>query len=100
MQYITLEEIKQQLRIDDLFADDDNLLIGLGDAAESFMQAHLGFALDDLAAENGGNLPDALKRALLLFVSYEYDNDGSGETRDIPQSFWIMCKPWQKLFVC
>lgn len=95
MQYITLEEIKQQLRIDDLFADDDTLLTGLGDSAESFIQAHLNCALDDIAAENSGVLPEALHQALLMFVSYLYDNDGSGEVKDIPNSFWILCKPWQ-----
>lgn len=95
MQYITLAQIKQQLRIDSLFADDDVLLTGLGDSAESFLQAHLNVALDDVVAENSGELPKSLERALLMLVSYLYDNDGSGETREIPNSFWILCKPWQ-----
>lgn len=95
MQYITLAQIKQQLRIDSLFADDDTLLNDLGDSAESFLQGHLNCSLDDIAAENSGTLPEALTRALLMLVSYLYDNDGSGDNRELPNSFWILCKPWQ-----
>lgn len=95
MNYITLEQIKKQLRIDELFADDDELLEGLGDAAESFLEAHLNVSLDDVTAENSGDLPKALVQALLMYVSYLYDNDGSGETREIPNAFWVLCKPWQ-----
>ena len=96
MQYLTLEEIKRQIRVDSLFADDDQLLLDLGDSAESFMAAHLNRSLDDIAANNSGELPSAIKRALLMLVSYTYDNDGSGETREIPTSVWVLCKPWQK----
>lgn len=95
MNYITLEQIKAQLRIDELFADDDALLEGLGDAAESFLEAHLNCPLDDITAENSGELPKALVQALLMYVSYLYDNDGSGETREIPNAFWILCNPWK-----
>jgi hypothetical protein len=47
-------------------------------------------------AENGGELPKCLYQALLLLVDYSYDNSGSGESREVPNAFWILCKPYQK----
>ena len=79
MTYLTLEDIKYQLRIDADFTEDDTLLETLGDAAENFLESHLNCALDDIVAENSGEFPKALYQALLIFVSYSYDNDGSGE---------------------
>jgi len=95
MNYLTLETIKQQLRIDSSFANDDSLLEALGNSAEDFLQAHLNNALDDIAADNSGSLPDALMQALKIMVDYLYDESGSGESRDVPQAFWILSKPYQ-----
>ena len=96
MTYLTIEAIKQQLRIDANFTLDDVLLESLGDGAENFLEAHLNIALDDVCAENSGYLPDALYRALLILVSYLYDNDGSGENKEIPNAFWVLCAPYKK----
>lgn len=96
MQYITLEDIHKQLRLEDGFTEDDTLLEGYGDSAEDLLQSHLNQALDDVVAENGGEFPKALWAALLMLVDYLYDNAGSGESRDIPNAFWILCKPYQK----
>lgn len=97
MNYLTIEEIHQQLRMDpSISTEDDQLLTGIGDGAENFLENHLDRALDDIAAENGGELPSALKQALLLMVDYLYDNSGSGENREIPNSFWILVTPWKK----
>ena len=95
MRFLTLEMIKKQLRIDDFFADDDILFENLGNASESFLESHLNCALDDIVAENSGELPETLLQALLVFVSYLYDNDGSGDTKDVPQAFWVLAKPYQ-----
>jgi hypothetical protein len=32
----------------------------------------------------------------LIFVSYSYDNDGSGENREVPNAFWILAAPFKK----
>ena len=96
MTYLTIEAIKQQLRIDVNFTLDDVLLESLGDGAENFLEAHLNIALDDVCADNSGYLPDALYRALLILVSYLYDNDGSGENKEIPNAFWVLCAPYKK----
>ena len=96
MNYLTIEEIKRQLRIDQDWTEDDELLVGLGDAAESFTEAHLNNSLQEITAQYAGELPPAIHRAMLLLVSYYYDNDGSGEQRPVPQAYFIMTKPWQK----
>lgn len=96
MNYLTLEDIKYQLRIDADFTEDDTLLETLGDAAENFLESHLNCALDDIVAENSGEFPKALYQALLIFVSYSYDNDGSGENREVPNAFWILAAPFKK----
>lgn len=95
MNYITLNEIKQQCRIDSTFTADDDLLTDIGNGAEDFVQSHLNTQLDDITAENGGELPVAIKRAILMLVSYMYDNDGSGHNEDVPQAFWILLNPYK-----
>jgi len=96
MNYLSLEDIKRQCRIDASWTEDDDLLEGLGDAAESFTEAHLNNSLEEITAQNSGELPSSIYRAMLLLVSYYYDNDGSGDQRPLPQAYFIMVKPWQK----
>ena len=95
MQYLDLVAIKQQLRIDPDFTTDDALLESLGDGAEDFLQSHLNCQLDDIVANNSGYLPAALNNALLMLVSYLYDNDGAGEMKEIPNAFWVLCAPYK-----
>lgn len=95
MNWLTTEEIKKQCRIEDWFTEDDDMLIDIGDGAENYLENYLDQALDDIAAENGGELPKALKRALLMLVSYLYDNDGSGDTKDVPQAFFVLTLPFK-----
>lgn len=96
MTYLTIDAIKQQLRIDANFTLDDVLLESLGDSAEEFLEAHLNIALDDVCADNSGYLPKSLYQALLMFVDYSYDNSGSGENKEIPNAFWVLCAPYKK----
>lgn len=94
MNYLTLEEIKHQCIIESEFKEDDTYLEALGDAAEDFVQAHINCMLDDVTADNGGELPSSLRQALLIIVDYLYDNRGSGDNHDIPPAFYVLCKPW------
>lgn len=96
MRYITLEQIKANARIEPDFHEDDALLESIGDGAESYLEAHLNQELDDIVAENSGELPIALCRALLLMVDYLYDNSGSGETKPVPQAYFILTAPWKR----
>lgn len=100
MRYLTLEDIKQQLRMDLGFTDDDALLETYGDAAEDFVEQHLNRALDDICADNSGELPKNIKAALLMLVDYLYDHSGGGQNEDIPNAFWILMKTKQKYAVC
>lgn len=95
MIYITLDQIKKQLRIEPDFTEDDELLTLYGDSAEEHLAAHLNCSLDDIAAENSGELPKSLVNALLIYVDFMYDNTGSGENREIPQAYWILTNPWK-----
>lgn len=94
MTYLTLNEIKQQIIIEQEWHEDDELLEALGDAAEDFVQAHINQSLDDVAADNAGDLPKALKQALLIMCDYLYDNRGSGDNHEIPEAFYVLCKPY------
>ena len=95
MNYITLDQIKKQLRIEPYFTEDDELLTLYGESAEEHLAAHLNCSLDDIAAENSGELPKSLVNALLIYVDFMYDNTGSGENRAIPQAYWILTNPWK-----
>ena len=96
MNYLNLDIIKKQLRIEEDFDEDDTLLESIGDGAESFLEAHLNESLDNIAADNGGDLPYALFTTLLLLVSYLYDNDGSGDNKEVPNAFFILAAPFKK----
>ena len=101
MQYIDLQEIKYQLRMDPSFTADDELLQIYGDAAEEFVEQHLNCALDDICAENSGELPKNIRAAMLMMVDYLYDHSGSGDRDiEIPNAFWILLKTQQKYAVC
>lgn len=96
MNYLDIDIIKKQCRIDADFTEDDELLSLYGDSAEDFLSQHLNCALDDICAENGGELPKNLINAMLIYVDYLYDNSGSGENREVPNAFWILAAPFKK----
>lgn len=99
MNYLDLKQIKQQCRIDSWFTDDDEMLESIGDGAESFLENYLDTPLDDITAENGGELPKTLERALLMLCDYLYDASGSGDTKEIPKSFFMLALPYKKYSV-
>ena len=97
MNYLNLDIIKKQLRMDASFTDDDDLLTLYGDSVEAFVEQHLNCALDDITAENSGELPKNIINAMLLLVDYLYDHSGSGDRDiEIPNSMWILLAPWKK----
>lgn len=93
MQYLTLDEIKQQCVVDLDYHDDDDFLTMIGDSAEEMTSQLLDCSLDQLAAENG-DLPAGLKHALRMLVDYFYScQRGSGEgVPDVPQAIQMMIK--------
>lgn len=77
---LKMEEIKLQLRLDDDFSDEDELLELLGKAAQSrtenFLNRKLYATADDRPADDPDGLviSDDVKLALLLLVSHFYEN--------------------------
>lgn len=94
MNYLTIDEIKEQLIIDKDFTDDDNLLNRLGLTAEQLVQDHMDGRLDEIVGENGGELPETLRQAMLMIVDYLYDYRGSDENKPVPDAFFILCRPY------
>lgn len=68
--YITLENAKKHLQIDDNFTDDDSYITGLIQVAEDAVSQHLDIALEDLAVD--GVLPSAISHSILLMVGNLY----------------------------
>lgn len=86
MRYLTLQDIKSQIVIDQSFTEDDLLLESMGDAAEDYVEQLVNEQLDDIAAKNSGELPASLYRAMLIFVDYLYSvaRGSSGDDKEIP----------------
>jgi len=70
--YITVEEAKKHLNIDDSFKDDDAYIGALIKVAEDSVSQHLDIALDDLVVD--GVLPSAISHSILLMVGNLYAN--------------------------
>ena len=69
--YITLEQAKKHLLVDEDFRADDMYILDLIAVAEDSVSKHLDIALDEL--ETGGNLPPAIIHAMLLMIGNLYD---------------------------
>ena len=70
--YITLEQAKKHLLIDEEFTADDLYILDLITVAEDSVSKHLDIALDEL--EVGGSLPPAVIHAMLLMIGNFYAN--------------------------
>lgn len=90
MKYLTLAQIKQQCVIDAEYDGDDAYLEALGDTCEQAVERQVNCKLEDLAAENDGDLPMPLVHAMKMLVEYLYSNRG-GEDVQIPESFYYLC---------
>lgn len=94
MEYLTLQECKQQLIIDSSFNEDNAYIIGLATTAEELVNQHVDGQLSEIVAENNGILPPPLHHAMLMIVDYLYDYRGSGDQRDVPEAFFVLCKTY------
>ena len=70
--YLTLEQVKKHLLIDDDFVADDLYITDLITVAEDSVSKHLDIALEELEA--GGILPPAIIHAMLLMIGNLYAN--------------------------
>lgn len=71
--YLKLDDIKKQCVVE--HDEDDQWLLGLGEAAEEGMRDFLGRELDEIANEEG-NLPRCIYQALLMLVEELYKERG------------------------
>lgn len=88
MNYITLEQAKKHLLIDESFTADDQYILDLITVAEDSVSKHLDIALEELEA--GGNLPPAIIHAMLLMIGNLYANRepvAFGTIAKIPYSY-------------
>ncbi len=70
--YITIDEAKKHLNIDDAYKDDDAYIGALIKVAEDSVAQHLDIALDDLVVD--GVIPSAISHSILLMVGNLYAN--------------------------
>ncbi len=86
--YLSLEEVKQHLLINNDFKEDDAYIEQLINVAGDAVSKHLDIALDELEA--GGKIPPAIAQAMLLMIGNLYANRESisfGAATEIPLSY-------------
>lgn len=71
--FLTLDDAKKHLNIDEYFTEDDNYILSLIDVAEAIVQKHIDSRYEDIVGEEG-QLPTPLLQAMLLMVGNLYQN--------------------------
>lgn len=71
--YVSLEEIKKQLNIDDFWQEDDQLLESYIIAAQKAVELHVGYTCEEMLNEYG-QLDENIKHAIKLLVGNWYNN--------------------------
>ena len=97
MKFLTIEYIKQQLRID--WSEEDTLLDEYGKAAEDTLLNLLNRSYHDLL-ESYGEVPAPLIQAALLLVgeSYQHREPSSAQNlSSVPYAFDMLIKPYMRL---
>ena len=100
MKFLTFDQIKAQLRLDDQQADDERDLLELyGEAAEDMVLNTLNRTITDIF-EQYGMVPKALVQAGLMLVaqSYQHRELASPQTLyAVPYAFDLLMKPYMRL---
>lgn len=102
MKWLTLPRIKQQLRIEADFTEEDDLLEMYGESAEEVLLNYLNRSFDDVM-EVYGRMPSPLTHAALMLVdtSYQYRSPVSAQSMSlVPYTFDILVKPYMRLASC
>ena len=99
MATVDLELLKKHVRADD-FADDDDYLAHLLDAAEQYVCTATNREAAELLEMGGGNLPAMLQQAVLLIAGHWYNQREavSGvQMAEVPYTLQALIKPYRKL---
>lgn len=98
MKYLTLDHIRQQLRIDQT-GEEDAVLELYGSAAEDTVLNICNRTIDDVIEIYGG-VPDAMRQATLMLVGQSYMNREPSSMQNmsaVPYSFDLLIKPYMRL---
>ena len=99
MATVDLELLKKHVRADD-FADDDDYLAHLLDAAEQYVCTATNREAAELLEMGGGVLPATLQQAVLLIAGHWYNQREavSGvQMAEVPYTLQALIKPYRKL---
>ena len=105
MKFLTIDKIKQQLRLD--CTCEAELLEAYGNSAEGTLAAYIGFmdennlpSVDKMLEAYGGTMPAPLVQAALMLVdtSYQFRSPVSAQNMSVvPYTFDLLVKPYVKL---
>ena len=100
MKFLTLDQIKAQLRLDDQQALDEHDLLELyGDAAEDMVLNTCNRTITDIY-EQYGMVPKALVQAGLMLVAQSYQHRETASPQNlsvVPYAFDLLLKPYMRL---
>ena len=99
MKWLTLERIKQQLRIEPDFHEEDELLEEYGESAEEVLLNYLNRTYEDVI-EVYGRVPAPLRHASLMLVDLSYQNRSPVSLQQmymVPYTFDLLIKPYMRL---
>lgn len=71
--YITLNEAKHHLNLDEIFNEDDNYILDLIKVCEDAVEKRMGRRLDTCLDESTGELYPSVKHTILLLISTYYN---------------------------
>ena len=94
MNYLTLDQLKHQLNMEQDFYEDDDYLTLLGSASEQVVDDHLDHTLQDIVIRNGGHLPENLRLAMLMYFAYSYSQRGDNPDLSLPKGFNLLLRPY------
>ena len=105
MKFLTIDKIKQQLRLD--CTCEAELLEDYGNSAEGTLAAYIGFmdennlpSVDKMLEAYGGTMPAPLVQAALMLVdtSYQFRSPVRAQNMSVvPYTFDLLVKPYVKL---
>ena len=100
MKFLTFEQIKAQLRLDDAQAADERDLLELyGEAAEDMVLNTCNRTITDIY-EQYGMVPKALVQAGLMLVAQSYQHREPASPQNlyaVPYAFDLLMKPYMRL---
>ena len=100
MKFLTIDQIKAQLRLDDEQALEEHDLLELyGEAAEDMVLNTMNRTMEDII-EQYGVVPKALVQAGLMLVAQSYQHREPASPQNlytVPYAFDLLVKPYMRL---